>query len=98
MGNQTVQTVTTTPSLDTANSALGQARRHRALAVLSVAQGQATVMDIVRQATNEPYLKKIRLRQLLMAQEGWGENRADGLITQIARVTNLDFKERSDII
>jgi hypothetical protein len=68
----------TIPPLSTANSARHAAARHRGAALVAVAGGESTVRDVILAACTEDGkpLTRVTLRQLLMAQPGWGPDRA----------------------
>src|SRR5699024_2141288 len=72
-----------------ANLAKGEAEKMRAEHLLGVAEGFLTVWDVVREASNDVYraLLKIRLRQLLMAQPGWGVAKAEAVVTKAVAAT-----------
>lgn len=60
--------------------ALERARRVRAEHLLAVAEGFVTVDDVIRSAKGIPALRRIRIRQLLAAQPGWGVVSADRVL------------------
>ena len=76
----------TIPSLSVANSARSAANRQRAAALIAVADPEqaATVTDVISAActvTGRPLLR-ITLRQLLLAQPGWGPDRTGKVLEQ----------------
>ena len=75
--------------LGRANLAKGEAERMRAEHLLGVAEGFLTIWDVVDAAASDAHraLLKIRLRQLLMAQPGWSQARAEGVITKTLATT-----------
>lgn len=76
--------------LSHANTAREAAIRVRAAATLSVARGEMTVWDVLQDAeTSRPH-GKITLKQLLLAQEGWGPSRALAALTRTARTVGWD--------
>lgn len=60
--------------LEIANLARGEAVRMRAAALLGIAEGFLTIWDVIGDAAADEHrtLLKIRVRQLLLAQDGWG--------------------------
>lgn len=88
-------------SLEVANLARGQAARMRAEALLGVADGLTTIWDVIGEAAADAHraVLKIRLRQLLLAQEGWGEGRADSVIRKTLATTGEgeSMSERRDV-
>lgn len=68
----------TTPSLTMANSARALANETRARELIDVAEGRRDIHSVIRRSTapdGKPLLR-ITLRQLLIAQPGWGPQRA----------------------
>ncbi|MDC7120256.1 hypothetical protein OMK64_01750 [Cellulomonas fimi] len=68
-----------------ATSALRAAREMRGEALFTIADGLIDPIDVARDAMTpegEP-LRRISLRQLLLAQPGWGEARTDELIRRL---------------
>lgn len=98
MTHDDAQKQATRPTLDVANAARSRANRDRAKALLAVAGGTVEVSEIVSRAVDEPYLRRIGLRQLLMSQDGWGEARAEALIRRVAAVCRVDIRTRSDML
>lgn len=75
-----------TPSLHEARVALATARRYRAEWLISVAEGLLTPLDVITRAATEEGkpLRKISLRQLLLAQPGHGDKRASDALEALA--------------
>lgn len=76
------------PSLNTANSARAVAERRRSAALIEVASGEASVADVITAAATEAGrpLLRITLRQLLLAQPGWGTERTAKVLSQTLTV------------
>lgn len=74
--------MTFTPSLDVANEARAKARFVRAARLYSLANGSTTVVETIAAATDDAGrpLLRLTLRQLLLAQKGWGEQRTAHVI------------------
>lgn len=77
------------PPLSLANSALADARRQRAEWLIAVAEGTVPLDDFIRHAATEEGrpLLRVKLRQLLMAQPGWGEVKTRALIDHVLAIT-----------
>lgn len=73
-------------SIETARTALVDARRLRAEYLVAVATGLVTVHDVVRASATETGkpLRRISLRQLHLSSEGWGERRTARLMSALA--------------
>lgn len=96
-------TRTSTPpqvSLAVANQAARHARRTRAEALLSVATGMLTVTDVIKESATDPTgaLLKIRLHQLLQAQDGWGQGRALRVIHRTLDVLGEPVSDRAEML
>lgn len=76
------------PPLEQANVAKAQAHRARAAALISVAEGRHTIVDVIKHAATEAGrpLLRITLRQLLLAQPGWGDERCGSALNQLTAV------------
>lgn len=83
-----------------AASALSAARRERASLLVSVASGMLDVKDAIEMAAADErrYLLKIRLRQLLLAQEGWGPTQAERVIYRTAEIVGTDMSDRREML
>jgi hypothetical protein len=81
--------MTNMPALSTANSAKRRANRIRSEHLVAVAKGTATAVDVVKSAASDEgkALLRLTLRQLLLAQPGWGEDRCRSTIDKITAVT-----------
>jgi hypothetical protein len=76
------------PSLDVANSARTVAIHERARQLIAVTEETKTIHEVIRNAAT-PHgrpLLRITLRQLLLAQPGWGEQKTTGALNKMARV------------
>lgn len=73
-------------SLARAREALGQASGVRAEHLLAITEGTLTVLDVIEAACTGPGrpLRRIGLRQLCLAQQGWGIRRTDALLSTLA--------------
>lgn len=78
------------PSLDVANSARAAARHVRASALIRVAEGRASVHDVIQMACTErgKSLLRITVKQLLLAQPGVGDETVARVIRHITDVTD----------
>lgn len=80
----------TPPHVDvsTLNTARRAAGRQRAEWLMRVLDGSAGVQDLMKEAARPEArpLLKLSLRQVLLAQKGWGRMRADGVIDHITSV------------
>ena len=76
------------PSLAVANSARAHANRVRATALIAVAEGHRTITDVVKAAAgdDEKALLRLTVRQLLLAQPGWGEERTRQVMSKITDI------------
>lgn len=76
------------PDLAVANSARAEANLVRAKALIEVAQGHRTITDVVTAAAgdHEKALLRLTVRQLLLAQPGWGEERTRQVISKITDI------------
>ena len=74
-----------TATLTGANSALAEARMARSIALSAVTDGKVTVLDIVKAAkrSDGAPLRRIQVRQLLMAQPGWSKRRAEAMLARL---------------
>lgn len=80
--------MSTTPELAVANSARANAARMRAEKLISVASSEATIHDLIMEASGSrgrPLLR-VTLRQLLLAVPGWGNERASRIISKMTAV------------
>jgi hypothetical protein len=78
-----------TPNLDVANSARAAARIIRARHLLEIAGSTTSVHETLAAATTDAGrpLLRLTLRQLLMAQPGWGEHRAAAVLRKVLQVS-----------
>ena len=76
----------TTPPLETANSARAIANQMRAAELIAVAESRQTIHDVITHAATQQGrpLLRITLRQLLLAQPGWGEQRTTATLKKLA--------------
>ena len=63
------------PTLETANIARASARRYRAEWLISITEGLVNPFELIEQAATDlgRPLRKLSLRQVLLAQPGWGK-------------------------
>jgi hypothetical protein len=80
--------VKNTPSLEAANTARTVANKKRAQQLIAITEEQLTVHDVIRSAATEVdrSLLRITLRQLLLAQPGWGEQKTTGALKKLASI------------
>lgn len=74
------------------HSARTAAQRMRAAVLIDVAEGRRGLKDVIELSTfgeHRPLLR-LSLRQLLIAQPGWGPARADRVIQQMLAVLDLE--------
>lgn len=81
-------TVINGPRVEVAQAAAAAARRVRAEWLLAVAGGLVTPTDVLRAATGQDGgpLLRLRLSQLLRAQDGWGTARVRRVVDRIAEL------------
>lgn len=77
--------------LEQANAARDRARRLRAEALMSVSCERMTVVELLEEARHERALGKVRIRQLLLAQPGWGNTRVSTALRRMARTVGVDL-------
>lgn len=84
------------PTLETANAARRNAAVYRAQWLMLIHDGMVTPGDVLADAAGPQArpLMKLSLRQLLLAQQGWGKTRADGVIDKILSVTDAKIERR----
>lgn len=84
------------PTLETANAARRSASLYRAQWLMLIHDGMVTPGDVLADAAGPDArpLLKLSLRQLLLAQQGWGRTRADGIIDKILSVTGAKIERR----
>jgi hypothetical protein len=84
------------PTLEAANTARRSANLYRAQWLMLVHDGMVTPGDVLTDAAGPAArpLLKLSLRQLLLAQQGWGETRAYGVIDKILSVTDAKIERR----
>lgn len=88
----------TSVPLARANAARAQALATRSAALLDVGAGRATIWSVLRAArTNQP-LMRIRLRQLLLAQEGWTPKRTNDVLRRTIRTAASTEAEREALV
>lgn len=73
-----------------ANTARSRAVAERSAALLAITSGAATVWDVMRAATTHQSLGKVRLRQLLLAQDGWSPAHVNAALRRTVRTAGLD--------
>lgn len=80
--------------LPAANKALSAAVKMRAEYLLSITIGDITPLDLIRQAARQggrPLLT-LRLNKILIAQQGWGDKKAETAIKEICAVLSENLK------
>jgi hypothetical protein len=83
-------------SLETMNSARRNAARFRAEWLMLVHDRMVSPGDVLAEAAQPDArpLLKLSLRQLLLAQPGWGRTRADTIIEKILSVADAKIERR----
>ena len=78
-----------------ANQGLAAARRRRAEWTVGVANGMLTPLDVIvaAESNRADPLRRVRLRQLLMAQAGWGEIKADAGLRRLVEVSGANVAD-----
>ena len=78
-------------TVDALNSARRRAQRLRAEWLTSVHEGFMPVTDLIAYAATEDGapLRRVRLRELLLSQERWGESRTETVLASLRAVLNL---------
>lgn len=92
-------TRTPVPSRAHANAALAAARRTRARWLLAVTAGQVTPTEVIAQAataSGRPLLA-LTLRQLVIAQPGWGVRRTEAALAKLASFSQATTTRRMNI-
>lgn len=84
------------PTLETANAARRSAATYRAQWLMLVHDKMVTPDDALTDAARPEArpLLKLSLRQLLLAQPGWGRTRADAVIDKILSVSEAKIERR----
>lgn len=84
------------PTLQTANRARVSAARFRAEWLMLVNDRMVLPGDLIAEAARPEAksLLKLSLRQLLLAQPGWGRTRANTVIDKILSVSNANIERR----
>ncbi|MBG0738705.1 hypothetical protein IV500_04640 [Paeniglutamicibacter antarcticus] len=84
------------PTLETANEARRGADTYRAQWLMLVHEGMVTPGDVLTDAagTQARPLLKLTLRQLLLAQPGWGRTRAYAIIDKVLSVADASIDRR----
>src|SRR5690606_5935975 len=77
-----------------ANAARDQALAERSAALVAVGTGRASIWRVLRAARVNQPLMRIRLRQLLLAQEGWTPARANAVLRRTIRTAAGTEAER----
>lgn len=77
-------------SFDKVRTAKRTAAAERASALISVTEGWLSIWDVITAAggADGKHLLRLRLHQLLVAQEGWGPARADRVIAATVSATS----------
>ncbi|GAA4033698.1 hypothetical protein GCM10023063_16870 [Arthrobacter methylotrophus] len=84
------------PTLEKANAARRSAAVYRAQWLMLIHDGMVTPGDVLADAAGPEArpLLNLSLRQLLLAQQGWGRTRADNVIDKILSVTDAKIERR----
>lgn len=82
------------PAASVRDAARHQADLVRGSWLLRLTQGQATATEVITAAAGPggAPLMRLRLRSLLMAQPGWGEDRSEHLVSQVIRVSGAQLR------